>query len=66
MGQSELVEHSAVTRVVTSAGKITSYRTELWHTKLNEHRLLRASGSGVLQNKVNTPLAQWDEKWKGP
>ena len=64
MGQSELVEHSAMTTVVTSTGKITGYRIELWHTKLNEHRLLRAPDPGVLQNKVNTLLAQWDEKWK--
>jgi restriction system protein len=64
MGQSELVEHSAMTTVVTSTGKITGYRIELWHTKLNEHRLLRAPDPNVLQNKVNTLLAQWDEKWK--
>jgi restriction system protein len=64
MGQSELVELSAMTTMVTSTGKITGYRIELWHTKLNEHRLLRAPDPSVLQNKANALLAQWDEKWQ--
>jgi restriction system protein len=63
MERSELVKRSAVTPLITSTGKLTGYRIELRHIKLNEHRLLRAPDESVLHNKVNTVLAQWEEKW---
>jgi len=63
MGRSNLVRCSEVTAVYTATGKVTGYRIELWHTGLNEHRLLRAPDRSVLQNKVNSQFDQWEEKW---
>ncbi|WP_199099260.1 restriction endonuclease [Dyella sp. ASV21] len=37
---------------------------EVWHTGLNEHRLLKAPDPAVLQNKMNAQLASWAEKWE--
>jgi restriction system protein len=64
MGQSGLIRFSDATAVYTASGKVTGCRMELWHTGLNEHRLLRAPDGNVLQNKVNALVAQWEEKWE--
>jgi restriction system protein len=64
MGRSGLVDQSTIESVYTSTGKLTGYRVELRHTKLNEHRLLRAPDRSILHNKVDVLLAQWEEKWE--
>lgn len=63
MNQTGLIKHSDAEWVRTSTGKITGCRIEVWHTGLNEHRLLRAPDSDVLQNKFNAQVAAWAEKW---
>lgn len=64
MGQTGLVKHSEAEWVYTATGKVSGCRVELWHTGLNEHRLLRAPDRDILQNKVNAQLATWAEKWE--
>jgi restriction system protein len=63
MGQSGLVRYSDADWVHTSTGKVSGCRMELWHSGLNEHRLLRAPDRDILQNKVHALVAAWDEKW---
>ncbi|ULU26289.1 restriction endonuclease [Dyella terrae] len=64
MGQTGLVRFSEASWVYTSTGKVTGCRIEVWHTGLNEHRLLKAPDKDVLQNKMNALLATWTEKWE--
>lgn len=64
MGQMDLVKHSDASLTYTATGRVTGCRVEVWHTGLNEHRLLRAPDEDILQNKVNSQLATWAEKWQ--
>lgn len=47
----------------TARGNLSSFSLELWHDGLNEHREVKSSDPGVLENKANAILAKWEEKW---
>lgn len=48
----------------TSTGKFSSYTVECFHDGLKDHRVFKSSDAGILQNKVQTLLYQWEEKWE--
>jgi len=40
------------------------YSVELFHKGLREHKLLSAPETSLLQNKVDTQIQKWEEKWE--
>jgi restriction system protein len=52
-----------IENVYTQTGKLTGYRCELIHHGLNEHALLRAPDTYILQNKIHAKVEVWAEKW---
>jgi len=62
-----LEEYVRVGRVqprYTATGRLSSYAVELWHDGLGEHREVKSSDPGVLENKVEAVLHRWHEKWE--
>ena len=54
---------SAVSKRITSAGRVSGFQVEVWHDGLNEHRVLSDRDIGVLENKLDAQLARWAEKY---
>ena len=54
---------SAVTKRVTSTGRVSGFQVEASHEGLNEHRVLSDRDRGVLNNKLNAQLERWAEKY---
>lgn len=59
----DLIRVSAVTRRVTSTGRVSGFQVEAWHDGLNEHRVLSDRDFDVLNNKLDAQLARWAEKY---
>ena len=64
MMNKQLIRVGSIQRRYTSTGRFSSYSIECSHDGLNEHRELKSSDIDVLQNKVDTLLARWAEKWE--
>ena len=62
--QKNPVRIGEVTGRMTSRGRLTGYQIEVWHDGLNEHRVLTDRDTGVLENKVNSHLLRWEEKYQ--
>ena len=54
---------SAVTKRLTSTGRVSGFQVEVWHDGLNEHRVLSDQDITVLNNKLDAQLARWAEKY---
>lgn len=60
----EYVRVGSVQPRYTATGRLSSYAVELWHDGLGEHREVKSSDPGVLENKVEAVLHRWHEKWE--
>lgn len=47
-----------------SGTQILKYSVEVFHTGLNEHRVLSAPDINVLNNKISLQVKQWNDKWE--
>ena len=56
MGPVEEKWNAAYTRVL-------GYYQEIWHTGLNEHKIISAPEEDILETKVEVQIAKWNEKW---
>lgn len=56
MGPVEEKWNAAETRVL-------GYYQEIWHTGLNEHKIISAPDEDILETKVEVQIAKWNEKW---
>ena len=43
--------------------KILKYQQEIWHSGLNEHKVITAPDNFILKNKVSLQVDKWVEKW---
>lgn len=43
--------------------RVLKYSCELIHSGLKEHKLISAPDKGILENKVETQISKWTEKW---
>jgi restriction system protein len=48
---------------ITRGARSVTYSVEVVHRGLYKHRLIRGSDLQVVQNKVATQVAEWDELW---
>jgi restriction system protein len=48
---------------ITRGARSVTYSVEVVHPGLYKHRLIRGSDFGVVQSKVATQVAEWDELW---
>ncbi len=63
MNQS-LIQIGVVQAQYSAAGtRVLKYSVELFHKGLREHKLLSAPETTLLQNKVDTQIQKWEEKW---
>jgi restriction system protein len=46
-----------------SGTRVLKYSVEIFHTGLNEHKLLTAPEKDILENKVGLQLKKWGDKW---
>lgn len=61
---SNLVKVGEVKPFYNAAGtRVLRYTVEISHTGLNEHKLISAPESYMLQNKANMQIEKWSEKW---
>ncbi len=44
--------------------RILKYSVEMYHKGLNEHKLISAPETDILQNKVNLQANKWNQKWE--
>ena len=47
----------------TAGTRVLGYYQEIWHTGLNEHRVISAPEKYILKTKVEMQIAKWNEKW---
>jgi len=47
-----------------SATRILKYTVEMYHKGLNEHKLISAPDTDILENKANLQAQKWSEKWE--
>jgi len=47
-----------------SGTKILKYTLEMYHKGLNEHKIISAPDTEMLENKANLQLKKWQEIWK--
>jgi restriction system protein len=59
-----LIQATTAQRTYSVSGRPTGYVVDLTHTGLNEHRVLKAAEFDLLQRKVDTLVASWEEKWE--
>jgi restriction system protein len=59
-----LIEATKAQRTYSVSGRLTGYVVDLTHTGLKEHRVLKAAEFDLLQRKVDTLVASWEEKWE--
>lgn len=57
MGRPEAIYNSNGTRVLR-------YSVEVYHTGLNEHKVLTAPEIDMLENKLGIQIDKWEEKWE--
>jgi restriction system protein len=43
--------------------RVLGYYQEIWHTGLNEHKVISAPDEDILETKVEVQIAKWNEKW---
>ncbi|NLM46059.1 MAG: restriction endonuclease, partial [Firmicutes bacterium] len=43
--------------------RVLGYYQEVWHTGLNEHKVISAPDEDILETKVEVQIAKWNEKW---
>ncbi len=61
---SHLVKVGEVKAYQNAAGnRVLRYTQEIYHTGLNEHKLVSAPDSYTLQNKATMQMEKWSEKW---
>lgn len=46
-----------------SYSRVLKYSVELFHTGLNEHKIISAPYREMIENKVNLQVQKWNEKW---
>jgi hypothetical protein len=56
-GQAQAHYNSAGTRIL-------KYSKEMYHTGLNEHKVVSAPEPDILQNKAELQATKWTEKWE--
>lgn len=44
--------------------RILKVQIELWHKGLNEHKVISASDTDILNNKISDQVAKWSDKWE--
>ncbi len=47
-----------------SFSRILGYSLEMYHKGLNEHKILTAPFTDILENKANLQIQKWGEKWE--
>lgn len=43
--------------------KILKYQQEIWHEGLKDHKVITATDSSILNNKIRVQVDKWNEKW---
>ena len=59
----DMVKIGAVVPNYTTRGNLSSISVHCEHRGLREHRELKSSDTAVLQGKLETLLARWEERW---